>query len=326
MALYDLRDDELRAYRSSATAPGDLEDFWRRTLTESRALAEPVEWTPVRTGLSLVRTTDVRFSGFGGQRVAGWYHRPAGAEQEQPLPVVVHYQGYGRGRGLAHQVSSWVLAGYACLEMDTRGQGSTYGPGDTPDPVGSGPAHPGYLTRGLDDPEQHYYRRVFTDAVLAIDALADLPGADVDRVAVAGASQGGGITIAAAALHPGVRAAMPDVPFLSDFRRAVEVTDTAPYSELRRWLSIHRGSEGTALATLAYVDASLLAGLANAPALFSVALMDVTCPPSTVYAAYNAYAGPKRIVEYPYNDHEGGEAFQEVEQLSWLPGILPPRG
>jgi len=49
-----------------------------------------------------------------------------------------------------------------------------------------------------------------------------------------------------------------------------------------------------------------------------VALMDETCPPSTVYAAFNAYAGPKEIVSYPYNDHEGGEAFHKLRQAAWL--------
>jgi hypothetical protein len=58
---------------------------------------------------------------------------------------------------------------------------------------------------------------------------------------------------------------------------------------------------------------------ATAPA---VALMDQVCPPSTVYAAYNGYAGPKEIRVYPYNDHEGGEGFQQAEQLSWLKALL----
>ena len=46
--------------------------------------------------------------------------------------------------------------------------------------------------------------------------------------------------------------------------------------------------------------------------------MDVTCPPSTVYAAYNRYGGPKEIVEYAYNDHEGGAGFHERTKLRWL--------
>ena len=70
--------------------------------------------------------------------------------------------------------------------------------------------------------------------------------------------------------------------------------------------------------TLAYFDGAVLARRATAPALFSVALMDQICPPSTVYAAYNAWAGPRSIVEYPYNDHEGGQGFHEVEKFRWL--------
>lgn len=71
------------------------------------------------------------FSGLGGDPVGSWYHRPAGADGD--LPVVVRLQGYGGGRGLAHQVPLWTLAGYACLDVDTRGQGSAASPGATPD-------------------------------------------------------------------------------------------------------------------------------------------------------------------------------------------------
>ena len=58
---------------------------------------------------------------------------------------------------------------------------------------------------------------------------------------------------------------------------------------------------------------------ARAAGLFSVGLMDTICPPSTIFAAYNAFAGKdKTINEYGFNDHEGGGAFQERAQLRWL--------
>ena len=212
----------------------------------------------------------------------------------------------------------WPLAGYACLQVDTRGQGSGYSPGDTPDPAGSAPAHPGYLTRGILDPATYYYRRVFTDAVLAVDAAQQLPGIDPGKVAVAGGSQGGGIALAVAGLRDDLAAVLADVPFLTDFRRASEIATELPYTELTSYLAIHRDHVDQVFATLAYFDVSVLGTLATAPALVSAALMDVTCPPSTVYAAYNAYAGPKELRVYPYNDHEGGQAFHEVEQLAFL--------
>jgi cephalosporin-C deacetylase len=115
-----------------------------------------------------------------------------------------------------------------------------------------------------------------------------------------------------------VWAALPDVPFLCDFRRATDIADTDPYCEIVRYLKVHRDHTDAVFATLAYFDVAALAKLATAPALFSVALMDMTCPPSTVYAAYNRYGGPKRIVEYAFNDHEGGQAYHQATQLEWL--------
>ena len=46
--------------------------------------------------------------------------------------------------------------------------------------------------------------------------------------------------------------------------------------------------------------------------------MDDICPPSTVYGAYNAWAGKKSIETYSFNNHEGGGAFQDRAQLRWL--------
>ena len=318
MALFDLPHAELVEYRSTVQPPADLDTFWESTLAQARGAAAPTRVEPVTTGLRLVDTYDVTFSGFGGHPVRAWYHRPA--EVSEDLPVVVHYQGYGGGRGLSHQVRLWPLAGYGCLEVDTRGQGSGWAdfPGDTPDPSGSEAAHPGYLTRGIGDPETYYYRRVFTDAVLAVDVAETLPGADAQHLAVVGGSQGGGIAIAVASMRDDVTAVLTDVPFMSDFPRACSLATVNPYLELTRYLSVHRDHVERVFGTLAYFDVSVLGLLATAPALFSVALMDQTCPPSTVFAAYNAYAGPKQIREYPFNDHEGGQGFHEVEQLAWL--------
>jgi cephalosporin-C deacetylase len=75
---------------------------------------------------------------------------------------------------------------------------------------------------------------------------------------------------------------MPDVPFLCHFERAVDISDTDPYAEITRYLSVHRGAVRQTFATLSYFDGVNFARRAAAPALFSVALMDQTCPPSTV--------------------------------------------
>ena len=134
--------------------------------------------------------------------------------------------------------------------------------------------------------------------------------------------QGGGITLATAGLVPDLFAAMPDVPFLCHFRRAVDIADTNPYSEITRYLAIHRGAEQQAFRTLSYFDGVNFAKRAKATTLFSVALMDKNCPPSTVYAAYNAYQGDRSIEVYGFNDHEGGGFGQKLRQITWLKSLL----
>lgn len=324
MVWFDLPLAELETYSPDLPEPADLDAFWAATLADARRHPLDVRWEPVDTGLVAITTLDVTFPGFDGQPVRGWLHLPAQRDRAgaQGLPAVVQYHGYGGGRGRPHETLLWAVAGYAHFVMDTRGQGSRWSAGDTPDPVGSGPSHPGFLTRGILDPHDYYYRRVFTDAVRAVEAVRSHPDVDASRVAVAGGSQGGTMTLAVAALLPDVVAAMPDVPFLSNLRRAIEITEKQPYVELANYLAIHRDRVEQAFATLSYFDVAVLARRAVAPALFSVGLSDQTCPPSTVYAAHNAYAGPKRICVYPYNGHEGGQADHAIEQLRWLGALL----
>lgn len=328
MALYDLPLPELERYLPDLDEPADLDAFWSRTLAEARRHEPVVDARPHDAGLRVIDATDLTFAGFDGQPVKAWVTRPAGSQGEA-LPAVVEYIGYGGGRGFAHDRLAWAAAGYVHLVMDSRGQGSTWGTGaHTPDEAGSGPAASGVMTRGIEDPQRYYYRRLMTDAVRAVDAVRALPGVDPQRVAVTGGSQGGALALAAAGLSEGLVAAMPDVPFLCQIRRAVDITDGFPYGELVQYLSVHRGAQDRVFGTLRYFDAVHLGRRASAPALFSVALRDDICPPSTVFAAYNHYAGlaPQRpetdIAVYPFNKHEGGQGYQLDRQLRWLTRLV----
>jgi cephalosporin-C deacetylase len=266
----------------------------------------------------------VTFAGFARTPVKAWLVRPARAHG--PLPCVVQFVGYGDGRGGPIDHLLWASAGYAHLVMDARGQG-----GETPDV----PERPGLgvdgppVVRGLADPATYYYRRVFVDAVRAIAAIRTLPEVDGDRIVLAGASQGGGIALAAAALTSmsgldgaRVAAVLCDLPFLCHWDRAVRLSDRGPYAEVARYCARHRDHAEGAMATLRYFDGVAFAARATAPALFSVALMDRVCPPSTVYAAYNHYAGDKRMAVWEFNDHEGGASHQTQLQLSFLAELL----
>src|SRR5215208_1661266 len=294
MAIFDLPLNELKTYLPAREEPADFDAFWQSTLEEARAFPLNATFERVDYGLVAQDTFNVTFSGFGGQPVKGWLILPR--QRNGKLPCVVEYIGYGGGRSFPTDWLLWASAGYAHFIMDTRGQGSSWSAGDTPDLYADGGnAHfPGSMTKGILDPKHYYYRRVFTDAIRAIEAARS---------------------------HPEVDAAMPDVPFLCHYRRATEIVDTYPYKEIAEYCHIHRDKVDTVFNTLSYFDGVNLSARAKAKTLFSTGLMDQVCPPSTVYAAYNHWAGQKDIKVYPYNGHEGGGSYQTMEKLKFLKNI-----
>jgi cephalosporin-C deacetylase len=315
----DLPLEELREYRPEVAEPDDFDAFWAERVAEGRALGGEPSFDRVQTPLRYAEVLDVTFPGHAGDPVKGWLLIPRDLEPGRPL--VVEYVGYGGGRGHPLDWLPLVGAGHPHFVMDTRGQGGGWRGADTPDPGDAGaPSTPGFMTRGIADPRTYYYTRLYVDAVRAVDAVRTHPVAEGRPLATAGASQGGALARAAAAHAGDVAAALPDVPFLAHLRRAVQITDAKPFGELIDYGSVHPDRVEHVFATLAYIDAVNHARRATARALFSVGLIDEITPASTVFAAYNHYAGPKQIAVYPFNGHDGGGTRHRLAQLAFLAG------
>lgn len=307
---------ELETYRPEVQEPEDFDDFWTEQLRLVAKYPLDATFDPVPGPLHTVDVLDVSFNGHGGDRIRGWMLLPL--HRAKPMPTIVEFVGYGGGRGLSHESLLWSAAGYAHLIMDTRGQGSTWSVGDSPDPGDTGdPSFPGFMSKGIRTPATYYYVRLFVDAFRALQAARSHPFVDRDRIAVTGQSQGGGVAIAATHLAGIPVAAMVDVPFLANFARAVEITDSDPYAELAVYCHTHRDQVEAVFRTLSYVDVVNHAKRANAAALFSVGLTDMVAPPSTVFAAYNWWGGDKQIEVYPFNGHEGGGAHHDVRKVEF---------
>ena len=249
--LRDLSLAELRHYQPAVEEPADFDEFWASELAAAAAQdAEPV-FTGVPTQIQHADVVDVTFPGYAGDPVKGWLLLPHASPPDRAF--VVEYIGYGGGRGDPFDWLTWSCAGHPHLIMDTRGQGGGWRSADTPDPSDPGaPSTPGFLTRGIADPRTHYYTRLFIDAAQAVAAARRHPASAGRPLVTTGGSQGGGLAIVAAHLAGGVAAALPEVPFLADFRRAVEVTDSRPYLELIEYLerAPRRGGPGVQHAVL----------------------------------------------------------------------------
>jgi cephalosporin-C deacetylase len=313
----DLPLEELRTYRPEVAEPGDFDAFWRDALADARGHDREPAFVAAETPLRHAEVFDVTFAGYGGDPIKAWLlvpHAPAPGG-----PLVVEYVGYNGGRGHPIDWLTYSCAGYPHLVMDTRGQGGGWRSADTWDPSDDGaPSATGFLTRGIADPRTHYYTRLFIDAARAVAVARRLPAAADRPIVTTGRSQGGALAIAAAHLADGVAAAMPDVPFLAHPRRALEMTDTRPYRELIDYCSVHSDRVEQVFETLSYIDVVNHAKRLTVPALFSVGLIDEITPASTIFAAYNHYAGPKDIGVYPFNGHEGGGTRHLRAQLDFL--------
>lgn len=315
--LVDLPIEELEHYRPEVEEPDDFDDFWAEQLNTARQAAAP-HFEPVTTALTSAEVFDVTFAGHGGTAIKAWLLVPRELEANRPL--IVEFVGYGGGRGEPLDWLAWVSTGHPHFIMDTRGQGGGWRRADTADPTDTGgPATPGFLTRGIRDPREHYYTRLFVDAALAVDAARAHPRLGGRPVVTTGSSQGGGLSLAATHLNRSVAATLPDVAFLAHFRRAVRLTDTLPYGEIIQYCSVRPQETDAVFRTLSYLDVVNHAKRIRVPALFSVGLIDDITPPSTVYTAYNYYAGaPKQIVHYPFNGHEGGGLAHFHAKLEFL--------
>jgi cephalosporin-C deacetylase len=311
---FDLPLGQLKTYRPERVEPPDFDAFWERTLREAADHRLDTEITPVDTPLTNLEASDVRYRGYGGDPIHGWLLRDP---RDGGGTCVVHFNGYGGGRGnpLDHVV--WPSLGYTTLVVETRGQGASAFGGITVDPHLSHPHVPGWLTQGIRTPETYYYRRVFVDAARAIEVARTHPAIGADQVVVVGTSQGGWIGLAAAALTD-VDALVANVPFGCHFERATRITDERPYSEVAAYLRVYRLEHESVLRTLSYFDGVNFAARATAPALLSLGLMDRVCPPSTIFAAHHHYAGPCELRVWPFNGHEGGETDQLLETIEFL--------
>jgi cephalosporin-C deacetylase len=316
---YDLPLERLREYRTDTAEPDGLDGWWAQRLARARAQAQPPVFTAHETDLYRpYQVQDVEFSGAGGDPIRAWYIKPSGVSAPS---VVVKFIGYGGGRGAPAEHLLLPALGYAVLVMDSRGQGGRWTYGATGD-AAVGPENSWVLTRGITTPEDYYYTRMFTDAARAVDVALELSGGAT--VAVSGHSQGGGLALAAAALHrDNVAVCHADGPFLCDIQRAITLAPHAPYTEIPEFLAENVDLIRPALDTLRYIDCALLARRITAATLVSVGLMDVICPPSTVFAAYNEVpAADKEIAVYPYSGHSRPKAHIE-RQLAHLRERLP---
>ena len=297
MPSIDMPLDKLREYQPPLTREADFEEYWRSTIAD--AISQPLnaELIPFDLPSRGVQCYAVRYEGFGGGRIAGWYLRPDCAGK---LPGVCVYHGYSGRAPRPLDLLAIAQQGICVLSMDCRGQnGQSHDAATYPEG-----AAPGWMTQGIRDPRRYYYRYVFADAVRALEVLARREEIDESRLAVTGVSQGGGLALAVSALSDRPILSLPDIPYLCDYRRAIAIAPAGPYPEIPTFLKAFPDLVEPALRTLSYCDNLNLAPWIKCRTVISNCLWDDICPPSTIFGVYNHLTCEKQIEVYPFHKHE----------------------
>jgi cephalosporin-C deacetylase len=304
---FDFPIEQCKAYQGSNPRPADFDAYWEKALAEMNAVAPKVELVPADFHARGAECFHMYFTGVGGARIHAKFLRPEKSAGRHPAVLMFH--GYSVNSGDWSDKLAYVAQGFVVAALDSRGQGGL----SEDNSVVSGTTLNGHFIRGLDDalrgaPEKFVFRQDFLDTAELARIVMEMPEVDADRVGVTGWSQGGGLTVACAALVPRIARAAPVYPFLSDYQRVWEM-DLAKnaYNELkeyfRRFNPLHE-NESAVFEKLGYIDIQHLAPRIKAEVLWSIGLMDEICPPSTQFAAYNKIASKKRMDIYPDYVHE----------------------
>lgn len=313
MLLYDMDLTALADYRGSTPAPADHDSYWREAVAELDRIDGDPTIVPAGFQTPFASCSSLFFSGTHGARVHARLWRPV--QRTRPTPVLLLFH------GLSARAPDWtvplgyVAAGWTVAALDCRGQG-----GQSQDPGGvTGWTLRGSIMRGLvDDPTQAYYRQVFLDTKRLAETVMGLNDVDATTVAVTGSSQGGGLSLAAAALEPRITHCAPVFPYLCDYQRVWELgLAEGAYGDIRDWFRRFdptHSRQGEVFEKLGYIDVVNLAHRIRARVSMTVALSDRVCPPSTQYAAFNRLRSSRRMRVYPDFGHE---RLPENDEAIW---------
>jgi len=312
MPIVDMPLHELKKYKGTNPKPADFDEYWDKALKELDNTDPKPELVPSDFKTPFAECYDLYFTGVKGARIHAEFLKPKNISK--PQPAILQFHGYSDNCGSWQRKLGYAASGFVVAAMDCRGQG-----GLSEDRGGVfGNTLRGHIIRGLDDPDPDnlLFRQIFLDTAMLARIVMEMPFVDKNRVGAMGGSQGGGLTLACAALVPEINRLAPEYPFLSDYKRVWDM-DLAKdaYEELRlyfRRFDPRHLRENEVFTKLGYIDVQNLAGRIRGEVLMATGLMDTVCPPSTQFAAFNKITSIKESVIYPDFGHEYLAGFDDL--------------
>ncbi len=284
--------------KPSLPLPDDFDDFWEEQ--KERLAAIPMKVSEVEREAHQVLLYDIRIDCVGEVPVSAYLAKPLHAKPNSaPAFITPH----GAGCHSAKSMNAIQLASMGYLALDINAHGLL---NDQPksyyEEMAAGPLAD-YRHRGMNEsPGQVYFVDMFLRMKRAIEYMTGLEEWDGENLFIMGSSQGAFQTFAGAYLDKRVKAIAVGVPAGSDLTGSV-INRVTGWPSPQLMIEKKGWDRDKVMHSCRYIDNMNFAAKIEVPALFSVGFVDGTCKPTTVYAVYNNYAGPKRIINRPRMGH-----------------------
>lgn len=294
--------------KPSLPVPADFDSFWAEQKKNLAAVPMNPKLTPVKSRPG-VEVFELHADCIGAP-VSGYFAKPASAKPKS-LPIILTVQGAGVRSSSRGGTVEWAQKNFLAMDINAHGI-----PNDQPDEFYTDLANGGlkdYQLRGRESRETVYFLGMFLRLVRAIDFLTAQTEWDGRTLVVFGGSQGGAQAFAAAGLDSRVTFFAALVPAMCDHTGGA-VGRVSGWPKL-----VTNGPDGKPdakiLQAARYYDAVNFATQTKAGAFVTVGFIDETCPPTSVYAAYNALRVPKEIFNDPPSTHKiSAEALQAARE------------
>jgi cephalosporin-C deacetylase len=273
--------------------PADFDTFWTNAIAEARKvnLDPRITLMPERC-TSDANIYQISFQNeVNGSRIYGILAIPKKpgkypAILKVPGAGVRPYGGDARTAGL----------GFITLEIGIHGIPVNLDP-EVYNNLAAG-ALAGYNSVKMNDRNSHYYKRVYLGCVKAVDFIFTLPEFNGTDVAVTGGSQGGALTIVTTGLDKRIKYAAALYPALCDHTGYLN-------KRAGGWPHYFKNSEPkpNEVETLQYYDVVNFARRVTVPGFYTWGYNDLTCPPTSMFSAYNMIKAPKELQIYQETGH-----------------------
>lgn len=301
----------------SAPEPADFDRFWGHAKARlARVAMDPILQKSDQYSTKDATVYKISLGNIAGSRLYGWIGIPT-REGRFPAILTVPAAGvYATPAGW----TDWTRRGFIAMGISAHDYDCDM-PKETYDQLNAGPLK-GYPFQGRQSAQSFYFMRVFLSCVRSIDYLTSRPEWDGENVVVTGSSQGGGLSIISAGLDPRVTAIAANVPALCDHTGALVGRQAG-------WPRLIPSGDELAVQRVTrvsqYFDAVNFARRIKCPTLMAVGLIDRTCPPSGIFAAFNQIQGPKQMVITPLMGHSQSPEYSQLKDR-WIPGQVfgPP--